>query len=147
MATIVRYTKFPDAYTTHTLITPTDAGCQELCTLDDGYTYVSVPTGVTLPEQIPGIAMTLETVTITDPLRDAIKAASTHCQLIAERVIEQIRAKYTVDDELYIARIAVGTLQGSYTLQPGEAERIATYQADIEASREWGRQQRAALGL
>lgn len=147
MATIVRYIKVHDAYTTHTLITPTDAGCQELCTLDDGYTYVSVPTGVTLPEQIPEIAATLVTVTMTDPLREAIKAASTHCQLIAERVIEQIRTKYTVDDELYIARIAVGALQGSYTLQPGEAELIATYQADIEASREWGRQQRAELGL
>lgn len=147
MATIVRYIKVHDAYTTHTLITPTDAGCQELCTLDDGYTYISVPDGVTLPEQIPEIAATLETVTLTDPLREAIKTASTHCQLIAERVIEQIRTKYTVDDELYIARIAVGALQGSYTLQPGEAELIATYQADIEASREWGRQQRAELGL
>lgn len=147
MATIVRYIKVHDAYTTHTLITPTDAGCQELCTLDDGYTYVSVPDGVTLPEQMPEIAATLKTVTLTDPLREAIKVASTHCQLIAERVIEQIRAKYTVDDELYIARIAVGALQGSYTLQPGEAERIVSYQADIEAAREWGRQQRAALGL
>jgi hypothetical protein len=147
MSSIVRYQKVTDAWTTHTLDAPVEAGCQELCTLDDGYTYVSVPDGVTLPEQLPAIAATLETVTLTDALRADIKSASTHCQLIAERVIERIRAKYTVDDELYIARIAVGALQGSYVLLPGEAERIAAYQADIEAAREWGRQQRAALGL
>jgi len=147
MTSIVRYQKFTDAWTTHALAAPVDAGCQELCTLDDGYTYVSIPDEVILPEQIPEIAATLETVTLTDALREAIKTASTHCQLIAERVIERIRAKYTVDDELYIARIAVGALQGSYVLLPGEAERIAAYQAYIEATREWARQQRATLGL
>lgn len=147
MSSIVRYQKVKDDWTTHALGAPVEAGCQELCTLDDGYTYVSVPDGVPLPEQLPAIAATLETVTLTDALRAAIKSASPHCQLIAERVIERIRAKYTVDDELYIARIAVGALQGSYVLLPGEADRIAAYHADVEAAREWGRQQRAALGL
>lgn len=147
MAVIYRYVKAPDVYTTHTLDVPPDAGVQELCTLDDGYTYVSVPEGVELPGQMPAIAGTLEPATMDDALREAVKAASPQCWLIAERVIGRIREKYSTDDELYIARIAVGALQGTYTMLPGEAGLIAQYQADVEAAREWGRQQREALGL
>jgi hypothetical protein len=86
-------------------------------------------------------------VTLTDELRETLKAQSPHGQLIAQRVIEKIRAKYPLDEELYFARIAVGALQGTYALLPGEAESLAQYQLDVEAAREWGRQERASLGL
>ena len=111
----------------------------------DGWRYVAVPDGVT-PE-LPAEITTWEPVTLTTELREAIKLASPHTQLIAQRVIDRIRAKYPLDEELYFSRIAVGALQGSYTLLEGEADALAQYQADVEAAREWGRLARAELGL
>ena len=123
-----------------------DAGetITELCELD-GWRYVAVPEGVT--PTVPAELATWEAVNLTSELREAIKAASPHAQLIAQRVVELIRAKYPLDEELYFARIAVGALQNSYTLLPGEAEALAQYQADVEAAREWGRAERAKIGL
>lgn len=111
----------------------------------DGWRYVAVPEGVT--PNVPAELVTWEQVTLTPELRDAIKAVSPHAQLIAQRVIDLIRAKYPLDEELYFARIAVGALQNSYTLLPGEAEALAQYQTDVEAAREWGRTERAKIGL
>lgn len=116
----------------------------ELCELD-GWHYVAVPEGVT--PTVPAELATWEAVNLTSELREAIKAASPHAQLIAQRVVELIRAKYPLDEELYFARIAVCALQNSYTLLPGEAEALAQYQADVEAAREWGRTERAKIGL
>ena len=116
----------------------------ELCELD-GWRYVAVPESVT--PSVPIELTTWEQVTLTPELREAIKAASPHAQLIAQRVIERIRATYPLDEELYFARISVGALQNSYTLLPGEAEALAQYQADVEAAREWGRAERAKIGL
>lgn len=111
----------------------------------DGWRYVAVPEGVT--PNVPAELVTWEQVTLTPELREAIKAASPHAQLIAQRVVELIRAKYPLDEELYFARIAVGALQNNYTLLPGEAEALAQYQTDVEAAREWGRTERAKIGL
>lgn len=111
----------------------------------DGWRYIAVPDGVT--PNVPAELTTWEPVSLTAELREAIKAASPHAQLIAQRVIDLIRAKYPLDEELYFARIAVGALQGSYSLLPGEAEALAQYQADVEAAREWGRVERAKIGL
>ena len=123
-----------------------DAGetITELCELD-GWRYVAVPEGVT--PTVPAELATWEAVNLTSELREAIKAASPHAQLIAQRVVELIRAKYPLDEELYFARIAVGAIQASYTLLPGEDEALAQYQADVEAAREWGRAERAKIGL
>jgi hypothetical protein len=116
----------------------------ELCELD-GWRYVAVPEGVT--PSVPAALGTWETVALTPELREAIKAASPHTQLIAERVIGRIRERYPLDEEMYFARIAVGALQGTYTILEGEAEALTQYQADVEAAREWGRMARAELGL
>ena len=118
----------------------------ELCELD-GWRYVSVPAAAASAVTVPQALSTWEAVTLTDGLREQLKAASPHTQLIAERVVGLIRATYPLDEELYFARIAVGALQGTYTLLPGEAEALAQYQADVEAAREWGRLERAKLGL
>lgn len=111
----------------------------------DGWRYVAVPEGIT--STVPAELTTWEPVTLTDALREQIKVASPHCRLIAERVIDRIRAKYPLDEELYFARIAVGALQGAYALQDGEADALAQYQVDVEAAREWGRTERAQIGL
>ncbi len=106
-----------------------------------------MPDGVTLPEQPDEIAASVESVTITPELREAIKTASPHCRLISERMIDQIRARYSVDDELFYARIMIGAGAGLYELQAGEAEEVAAFKTHVETVREWGREQRAALGL
>lgn len=153
MTYIIRYQIVSDALTTHRLKEPESAlldgpRCTELCTLDDGYTYVSVPDGVTLPEAQPAtVAASLEPVALTDELREQIKAASPHTQLIAQRVIERIRDRYGVDDELYFARIMIGAQSGLYELEPGEIEQVTAFKDWVEAARQWGRNERAALGL
>ena len=123
---------------------PSADGLTDLAELD-GWRYVAVPEGV-VPD-VPEALTTWEPVTLTTELRESIKLASPHAQLIAQQVIDRIRAKYPLDEELYFARIAVGAMQGSYTLLDGEAEALTQYQADVEAAREWGRLARAELGL
>lgn len=143
MARIFRYLKQSDEHTTYQ---PLGDGIIELCTLDDGYTYVSVSDDSTLtaeqPEQVQ-----LEEITLTDQLKEKIKAASPHCQLIYARMQERIKAAYCDEDEKYLTRIAVGQLAGWYTMQPGEPEQIAAFQVFIEGVRQWGRDERAKLGL
>ena len=106
---------------------------------------MAVPDGVTLPEQPPELS--ISAVTLTDSLRNQIKAASAHVDLIAERIIQKIREKYTPEDEMYFARISVGDLRGQYTFEPGEEQAVTSYGAFVEGVREWGRAERAKLGL
>ena len=154
MTSIVSYRKATDSYTTYALVTPDtqlDAAgaelyCTELCTLD-GVTYVAVPDGITLPEQPPQIAGTVTPVTLTPELRDRIKAASPHCQFIDARMQDKIRALYSAEDEMYFARIGAGAALGVYQFEAGEKEQLLDYGAHIEAIRQWGRAERANLGL
>ena len=118
--------------------------CTELCTLD-GLTYVSVPAAALLPDQ-PS-ELTIESVTLTPELRDALKAASPHCRLITERMEMRIRSKYSLSDEQYFARIGVGAAFGAYTFAPGEQDDLLAFGAYVEACRQWGRDERAKLGL
>ena len=151
MIAIVRYKKHQDQYTTYQLQLPDSQGlndqirCTELATLLDGYTYVAVPDAVTLPDQPEQI--TVEPVTLTPELRAQIKAASVHCELIAQRVEDKIRAKYSLGDEQYFARIASGAALGIYTMEPGEHDALIALGQHVEACRQWGRQERAKLGL
>lgn len=143
--TIYSYTKHIDNITTKTLNAP--EGSTELCTID-GVTYVALPEGESLPESQPEqIAESIAEVTINDELREAIKAASPHCKLIAKRMEAKIRERYSLEDELYFARISVGALTGQYTYEAGEAETVAAFGEFVEECRQWGRDQRAALGL
>lgn len=137
---IYRYQKQSDAYTVYQA---QGEDLQELCTLDDGYTYVSGPDD--LPPQPNQI--TVEPVTITPELREQIKASSPHCRLINQRMQEQIRAKYSAEDEMYLTRIAVGVLQGSYVFEPDESDLVTEYQTFVEDVRAWGRVERAKIGL
>ena len=147
MPVIARYQPVSDAYTAYRVSGPDgDIGVSitEMCEMD-GWRYLSIPDGVT--PVIPAQITTYGPVELTDELREQIKVASPHTQLIAQRVIDKIRAKYTLDDELYFARITVGALHGSYELQSGEAAAVEQYQIDVESAREWGRQERAKLGI
>lgn len=116
----------------------------ELATVN-GTTYVFLPAGVTLPAQPAEI--TVLTVTLTPELTEEIKAASPHVQLINTRIKEKIRDKYDAEDEMYFARISIGQMMGVYLFQTGEDAAILAYGAYVESIRQWGRDQRAALGL
>ena len=145
---IYAYTKVSTHYTTIQMALPyemdSENQCTELCTLE-GVTYVSVPDSVTLPDQ--PAELTITEATITPELRDQIKAASQHCRLITERMEMRISSKYSLSDEQYFARIGVGAALGAYTFAPGEQDELLAFGAYVEAARQWGRDERAKLGL
>ena len=70
---------------------PSADGLTDLAELD-GWRYVAVPEGV-VPD-VPEALTTWEPVTLTTELRESIKLASPHAQLIAQQVIDRIRAQY-----------------------------------------------------
>ena len=111
----------------------------------DGWHYVFVPDGVTLPEQHADIQW--QAVTLTDALKEQIKAASRPCQLIAEAMQQRIRSVYSVEDEAYFARIGVGVVLGAYQFQPGEQDALLAFGAHVEGVRQWGRLEREKIGL
>ena len=145
---IYAYTKVETPYTTIQMALPyemdSENQCTELCTLE-GVTYVSVPDSVTLPDQ--PAELTITEATITPELRDQIKAASPHVALIAKRMEMRISSKYSLSDEQYFARIGVGAALGAYTFAPGEQDELLAFGAYVEAARQWGRDERAKLGL
>lgn len=102
-----------------------------------------MPDGVTLPEQ----PVVLEVVVLDQAVREQIKAASPHSKLIGRRMIDTIREAYSIDDEMYFARIGVGAANGMYLPSQSEMEEMATFEAFVEGVREWGRSERAKLGL
>ena len=150
--TIVSYQKTSDAHTTYELHMPDAQGdegeifCAELGTLD-GLTYVAVPDGVTLPEQLPPVAATLQQVTLTPEIRERLKAVSPHCALISERMVQKIRARYSIDDEMFFSRIGVGAAMGMYTPTPDELAEMQAFGVFVDGVRQWGRAERAKLGL
>jgi hypothetical protein len=151
-AKIHSYKKFISPEVTRTLNTFNGANLDspvitELATIE-GLTYVSVPDGVTLPADQPAeIADSIQLVELTDSLRDAIKAASPHIQLINQRFIERLRERYSADDESYFTRIGVGKSLGIYEFKPGEQSQLLAFGVYAEGCRTWAKEQRAALGL
>ena len=145
---IYAYTKVSTPYTTIQMALPyemdSENQCTELCTLE-GVTYVSVPDSVTLPDQ--PAELTITEATITPELRDQIKAASPHVALIAKRMEQRIRERYSLSDEQFFSRIGVGVALGAYTFGAGEQDALLAFGAWVEAARQWGRDERAKLGL
>lgn len=104
----------------------------ELCTLPDGYTYYSVPDGVVLPKQ--PVQIEVQLVTLTDDLREAIKRASPHVELINERVRAAIAERYSLADEIKLLRTAPSPEMDAYNMY-------------AEDCRSWGHAEKAKLGL
>jgi len=149
MPAIISYQKFTNDHTTITLRPPEgmdQPNITELCTLDN-ITYVSVPDLAILPDQPPEIADSIATVTLDGALKERIKAASPHSGLIGQRMIDTIRAAYSIDDEMYFARIGVGATTGLYVPSADEMEELVVFGNFVEGVREWGRSERAKLGL
>lgn len=116
--------------------------------MPDGRTVVALFEGFTLPTNQPAaIAASVEVLTLTDALKEQIKAASPHVALISKRMVDTIRASYSIDDEMYFARIGVGAATGLYTPTPAEMQELTTFGAFVESVRQWGRAERAKFGL
>jgi hypothetical protein len=148
------YRKVIDTVTTHTLRLPEatqgEQAGQELATLADGRTVVVLFDAFSLPgDQPSAIAASIEALppVLSDLLREQIKAASPHVALISQRMIDQIRASYTQDDENYFSRIGVGAAMGMYTPSSDEIQAMTVFGEFVEAVRQWGRAERAKLGL
>lgn len=138
MPTLISYRKHIDALITRELRLPDGDSHQrlgtELATIN-GTTYVSLPDDATLPSSQPTeIAASIAEVTLTDTLREAIKAASPQVRLINATVAEKIAAQYSLADEIKLLRTA-------------PSAELEAYNAHAEACRAWGREQKAALGL
>lgn len=116
---------------------PSQRQGQEIATLADGRTIVCLDDGATLPAEQPAqIAASIEALPSPLPadLRAQIMDASPHVRVINQRVVEKIRAEYSVDDEIKMLRIAPS------------AETTA-WNDHVEACRAWGWAERAKLGL
>lgn len=132
MAYIVSYQKLITSDITVQLDAPEEA--TELCTID-GTTYVSIPDAAVLSDDQPTeIVDTIKTVVMTDELRELIKSHSTHVQLINERVKDKIAQRYSVTDELK-------------EISNSSSASFSTYANYVEECRQWGRDQKALLGL
>jgi hypothetical protein len=134
----------PNGTTRYFRNSDTEPRALELTTIDDWY-YVFVPADAVLPEQ--PVEIDWQEVTLTDELKDRIKAASRPCHLIADRMQQMIRGAYSLEDEQYFARIGVGVALGAYTFRPGEMEALMAFGAHVESVRQWGRDERAKIGL
>lgn len=110
-----------------------------------GWHFVHVPLGAVLPEQHAQINLT--EVLLDAGLRTSIKAVSRPCDLIAQAMQAQIRSAYTVEDEQYFSRIGVGVALRAYEFQAGEMDALLAFGSHVEAVRQWGRDQRAEIGL
>jgi hypothetical protein len=153
MISMIAYRRVIDAVTTHSLRLPDapqgqQAG-QELATLADGRTIVAIFDGfaIDLAKQPAAIKASVETLALTDALRDEIKAASPQVQLIYTRTEDMIRSRYGISDEAKYARIGVGVALSMYPFGPGEQAELVAFGAYVEQCRQWGRDERAKLGL
>ena len=84
---------------------------------------------------------------LTDALKEQIKQSSPQVRLIGQRMVDKIRASYSIDDEMYFARIGVGSATGMYTPSAPELAEMAAFGVFVESVRDWGRTERAKLGL
>lgn len=138
MPSIVAYQKHITREITVELEFPVDANNQhqgaELATVD-GFTYVSLPDGATLPAQRAEIDASVQyPVTLTVEQRDAIRQASPHVRLINQRVRDAIAERYSQSEEIKLLRTA-------------PSDEFTAYNAYVEDCRAWGRAEKAKLGL
>ena len=139
MPSIIAYRKFSDQTTTRELPLPEDKPSHapigiELATLA-GITYVAIPDGAVLPdEQHNEIIGTITPAVMSPALRAALKAASPHVRFITARLIEAIRERYSIDEELQLLRTR-------------PSQEFDAYNAFVETTRPAPAVQKATLGL
>lgn len=108
MTSIVSYRKTSDAHTIYDLRTPDAQGDEVKSSAPNSAPWMASPTCQCPPVSPCPIscrrfAYTLQPVELTTELRERLKAISPHCALIAERMVQKIRARYSIDDEMFRA--------------------------------------------
>lgn len=132
MSYIVSYQKFITKNITRQLNAP--EGVTELCTIE-GTTYVSIPGDTELPTEQPSeIVGSIQTVELTNELRELIYKHSSHVQLINQRVRQAIADKYSITDEIELLRSAPSAAFDEYNIYADYCRAI-------------GDEQKMALGL
>lgn len=121
-----------------------DSGSTELAEVN-GEVYVHVPDAAVIPEQPAEIGWA--PANPTPEILSQIKAASRPVQLISEEMIRRIRERYSLDDEMFFARIGVGAATGMYQPTPAELAEMTEFGSFVESVRAWGREERARIGL
>ena len=121
-----------------------EATATQLCQID-GWSYVSIPDLATIPEQHNEIQY--QVAVIDELLAEQIKNESRVFQLIDKRFKDKVRAKYSIDDELYFARINIGALTNRYTMRAGESDEVDAFGVYVENARDEAKQERAVLGF
>lgn len=97
---------------------------------------MSLPDGALLPDEQPAeiVDSIVNPVTLTAELRKDLKRESPHVRLVNQRVREKIAAVYSIQDEIQMLRTAPSV-------------ESTAYNTHVEVCRDWGRAERAALGL
>ncbi len=140
MARIYKYQKITDKFTTYYLRDNPlirENYLTELCTLSDGFTYVSASAEVvSLPRQLEMIDSSVAEVDITvnKAIIDAIKVSSHHAALIKDRAAQKIRAVYSIEDEAEL-------------LQKGSPAEQVSYRILIDESSNYIQNEEIKLGL
>jgi len=143
---IYKYTPITDEYTTHRIAFPVDEGGVaqgQIIAAFDGAEYAYVPDDAVLPDQPEQITLS----PITDDDLPIIKANSPQYRLINKRVVERLRQQFSADDEFKLNRIATGHLLGRYTPTADEMAEIEAFDAAAIKARDWGRTEKAKIGL
>lgn len=138
MPSIFSYQPYITREVSRTLHFPTDAGGAALGTvlgaLDDGYTYISLPDGATLPTDQPSeIAASIQPVVLGGAAKAALRAASPDVRLVEARVAAQLADPNALTPAILALGPALDTTHGP-----------AAYAASVTA---WGEAQIAGWGL
>jgi hypothetical protein len=114
-----------------------DEEIKELCTVE-GTTYVAVSESVVFAKQPDAIKFTpVDGAALKEqlvPVLSAIEMALPQTATINAQVVAKIRERYSVDDEIKMLRIA-------------PAPESAAWNDYVESCLEWGRREKAKLGL
>ena len=104
----------------------------------DNYQYVAFE-GV-IPEQPKGIV--LEEVVLTAELKEKLRKNSSHWQRYKERVIEKIREKYSLDDEINIIHT-----KNLATKTTEDKTKITEYDEYVKSVKDYYAKYKANLGI
>lgn len=104
----------------------------------DNYQYVAFEEKA--PEQPKGII--LEEVVLTAELKEKLRKNSSHWQRYKERVIEKIREKYSLDDELNIIHT-----RNLGTKTTDDKAKISEYDNYVQSVKDYYAKYKANLGI
>ena len=104
----------------------------------DNYQYVTFEEKA--PEQPKGII--LEEVVLTEELKEKLRKNSPHWQRYKERVIEKIREKYSLDDELNIIHT-----RNLGTKTTDDKAKISEYDNFVKSIKDYYANYKASLGI